>query len=301
MSGNPEAPKIPKPDEEPQSPEASQSDDESPSPASDPEEDSDSEPGPENPRPRPGSGGMSVEADEEGRRVTVLADNLRSLMNVLGKNIANSNDLQKQQLANEKLNIPLFTGSFSQDVDEWLERFELLANTRAVPWTDETKRVKIIDYLDGAAFTYVSTLSKDSSWQKVKSVMITRFRIQPQTLSERLLNLRQKPKESVEEFANRVARVYKGAVSVYDGLGTGFQRDVFLSGLLPYLKQKVELREFKTLEMAVTFVKRVEAAKMNSDTFSMDTIDPPSVNYSYSYSYSYFCSPGPRGILQLLH
>ena len=101
----------------------------------------------------------------------------------------------------------------SEPFEEWLEQFELVASV--CNWEGRTKLANLVTRLQGQAYSFYRTCSaqQQTSYDALKDALSRRFKpVRIQSVQSGLFHERkQKPQESVEDYAQDMKKLYQRA------------------------------------------------------------------------------------------
>ncbi len=147
--------------------------------------------------------------------------------------------------------IPRFTGEEDQDGElfqDWHERFESVAALAG--WSGHSKLVHLMTRLRGPAFSFFKSCSPEqrSSYDLLVEALKKRFTpVRLTAVQSQIFHGRQQgPKETVDEYAQDLKRLFRKAYSGVahagseaEGMGQAVLANQFISGLRPGLKAKI--------------------------------------------------------------
>ena len=167
--------------------------------------------------------------------------------------------------------IPYFSGEEQSDGEtfhDWLEQFQSIAVLGG--WNDHTKLVNLTTRLRGPAYSFYRSCAPEqrSNYKLLVEQLTNRFTpVQIQAVQSQLFHdRRQKAKESVDEYAESLKKLFARAYSNLrrggqeaEAMGQVVLANQFVSGLLPELKAKMVGQEGSMEQLLVKA--RFEEAK----------------------------------------
>ena len=171
--------------------------------------------------------------------------------------------VSKSQL--QSLRLKPFLGSSSEDIDEWMEKFERFAKFSS--WKDDKKVGALPLMLDGAAIAFYRTLDDvtKEDFAQLKGAITEIFNSPSLAflLRQQLSARRMSPDESLENYIEDVTRrCHRLKLADMQRL------HVFVQGLRPDLKEHVMLNRPKTYQKAETLARlKTEVSQSTSSAY----------------------------------
>jgi hypothetical protein len=131
-----------------------------------------------------------------------------------------------------------------EDVDSWLERFELFAQRENIDAEQMYKDLQLC-LVDGAGLWYSTVAKKEPTikdYATLKAALSTRFSLIDK---DEIPNIEQSPVETVDQYFNRFISLIR-----YCELTEGQKVSLFIKGLNSLYRTQVKLNEPKTVEDA---------------------------------------------------
>ena len=183
----------------------------------------------------------------------------------------------------------------SEPFEEWLEQFELVASV--CNWEGRAKLANLVTRLQGQAYSFYRTCSTQqrTSYDSLKNALAKRFKpVRIQSVQSGLFHeRRQKPQETVEDYAQDLNRLYQRAYpqsergsEEAERMGQTVLAYKFAAGLKPEIRVKVAGTEgsFEQLLMRARFeeakLRDLQPIPVNRGLRQTEAVVPNSTNSS---------------------
>ena len=179
----------------------------------------------------------------------------------------------------------------SEPFEEWLEQLELVASI--CNWEGQTKLANLVTRLQGQAYSFYRTCSAQqrTSYDALKDALSRRFKpVRIQSVQSGLFHERkQKPQESVEDYAQDLNKLYQQAYPQSERsseevkrMGQTVLAYQFAAGLKPRLKVAGTEGSFEQLLMRARFeedkLRDLQSIPLNRGMRNTDTAVPPTTS-----------------------
>lgn len=163
---------------------------------------------------------------------------------------------QHKKQTSDKGKVPVFKGTPSEDVRQWLRACEVMATISG--WSEETTLTKMAQGMEGSAATWLyrqapNTISTLRTFRRAIRETFSRLR----TINDQkkaYVSARQQKGEDADIFASRVKDLAQSAGETSESLAVS----IFVSGLRPELARCLEGTQFNTWDQALAKARKHE-------------------------------------------